>query len=282
MAVEPQLNCMYKLSKVLSDNWLQDTLRMDNDKANIWNQLDIAFMSAISAPHADLEMLKLMNDWNGWVFAFDDPFDEGYFAKNPTAAAEEVIRTLFTLDNNHPIVPPEESPVRHALQSCWMRFRERASPTLQYRWKQQLIMYFVGVLQQIAFQTGGSRSTVEEYMDIRAQSVGVYPCIGLMEKDLIKGEQINIIFILKDQGMTTQQAVDQIGEMLHDCYRRWHNAKTSLPSWGVHFDRSVERFVRGCQNIALGNLHWSFHTFRYMGKEGYEAKRTGVIDLPEV
>jgi hypothetical protein len=29
-------------------------------------------MSAICAPRADLETLKLMNDWNGWVFAFDD------------------------------------------------------------------------------------------------------------------------------------------------------------------------------------------------------------------
>lgn len=44
-----------------------------NDKtATIWSRLDIAYMSAICAPHADLETLKLMNDWNGWVFAFDD------------------------------------------------------------------------------------------------------------------------------------------------------------------------------------------------------------------
>jgi hypothetical protein len=44
-----------------------------NDKtASIWSRLDIAYMSAISAPNADLETLKLMNDWNGWVFAFDD------------------------------------------------------------------------------------------------------------------------------------------------------------------------------------------------------------------
>jgi hypothetical protein len=44
-----------------------------NDKtATVWSRLDIAYMSAICAPHADLETLKLMNDWNGWVFAFDD------------------------------------------------------------------------------------------------------------------------------------------------------------------------------------------------------------------
>jgi hypothetical protein len=47
-------------------------LRMDDKTARTWDRLDIAYMSAICAPHADVETLKLMNDWNGWVFAFDD------------------------------------------------------------------------------------------------------------------------------------------------------------------------------------------------------------------
>lgn len=45
---------------------------MDDVMAHKWKKLDIAYMSAICAPRADLETLKLMNDWNGWVFAFDD------------------------------------------------------------------------------------------------------------------------------------------------------------------------------------------------------------------
>lgn len=45
---------------------------MDSETARKWKKLDIAYMSAISAPGADLETLRLMNDWNGWVFSFDD------------------------------------------------------------------------------------------------------------------------------------------------------------------------------------------------------------------
>jgi hypothetical protein len=77
-------------------------------------------------------------------------------------------------------------------------------------------------------------------------------------KDIIKGEESNIIFILKDQGLTDQQAVDQIGEMLYDCYRRWHTALTEIPFWGEVIDRDVMKFVNGCRNIALGNLHWRY------------------------
>ena len=50
----------------------KSALQMDDKTASIWSRLDIAYMSAICAPRADVETLKLMNDWNGWVFAFDD------------------------------------------------------------------------------------------------------------------------------------------------------------------------------------------------------------------
>ncbi|CAF3541463.1 unnamed protein product [Fusarium graminearum] len=318
MAVEPDVNPMYKTSKALSDAWLKDALRMNDKTASIWSRLDIAYMSAICAPNADLETLKLMNDWNGWVFAFDDPFDEGSFANNPIKAAEEVIYTLATLDNIHPVVSPDQNPLRHTLQSCWNRFRQRASPALQYRWKKHLTMYCIGVLQQVGVQNTASRLSVEEYMDMRAGCVGAYPCIGLMEfaegidlpqdvmdhpsleaisritcdlvtlqndlcsyrKDLIQGEDSNIMFILRDQGMTDQEAADEIGEMLYDCYRRWHTAMANLPFWGEGVDRDVIKFVNGCRNIALGNLHWSLYTFRYLGDEGPQVKKTRMMRLP--
>lgn len=45
---------------------------MSDMAAKTWSRLDIAYMSAICAPKADLEILKLMNDWNRWAFTFDD------------------------------------------------------------------------------------------------------------------------------------------------------------------------------------------------------------------
>ncbi|GKU08468.1 unnamed protein product, partial [Fusarium langsethiae] len=99
-------------------------------------------------------------------------------------------------------------------------------------------------------------------------------------KDLIQGEDSNIMFILRDQGMTDQEAADEIGEMLYDCYRRWHMAIANLPFWGEGVDRDVIKFVNGCRNIALGNLHWSLYTFRYLGDEGPQVKKTRMMRLP--
>ncbi|GKU12797.1 unnamed protein product [Fusarium langsethiae] len=317
MAIEPEVNPLYQTSKALSDAWLKDAMGMNDKAAKIWSGLDIAYMSAICAPKADLETLKLMNDWNGWVFAFDDSFDEGSFASNPAKAAEEVIYTLATLDNIHPDILPDENHLRHTLQSCWNRFRQRAGPALQYHWKNHLTLYCLGVLQQVSVQDNALILGIEDYMDMRAGSVGAYPCIGLMEfaegidlpkhvvehpsleaisritcdlvtlqndlcsyrKDLVQGEGNNIIFILKKKGMTDQQAFDATGEMLHDCYRRWHMAQTKIPFWGEDIDRDIIKFVNGCRNIALGNLHWSLHTSRYFGDEGQEVKKTRMMKL---
>jgi hypothetical protein len=75
-------------------------------------------------------------------------------------------------------------------------------------------------------------------------------------KDLLKGEDSNILFILRENGLTEQEAVDRVGDMLVDCYKRWYEALRNLPFWGSAIDRDVLRYVDGCRNLALGNLHW--------------------------
>lgn len=138
---------------------------------------------AFSTPH-EYDVLRTLGNYSMETAnqnAHLTAFDEGNFANDPIKAAEEVIYTLSTLDDVHPIVSAEQHPLRFALQSCWARFRQRASPSLQYRWKRHLTLYCVGVLQQVGVQHKASRPTVAEYMDMRAGCVGAYPCIGLME-----------------------------------------------------------------------------------------------------
>lgn len=53
-----------------------------------------------------------------------------------------------------------------------------------------------------------------------------------------------------------QEAVDRIGEMLNNCYRRWYSALQKMEIWGEHIDKQVLAFIDACRNVALGNLHW--------------------------
>lgn len=78
-------------------------------------------------------------------------------------------------------------------------------------------------------------------------------------KDLEEGGQNSIILVLKRSGLTDQEAMDRVGDMLEDCYQRWHEALDDLPSCdNEKTRREVLRYVEGCQNIVLGNLHWRY------------------------
>jgi hypothetical protein len=66
----------------------------------------------------------------------------------------------------------------------------------------------------------------------------------------------NLTMLLKDQGRSTQQAIDELGEMIHNCCKRWYTALANMPTWREEVDREALKFLEGCRNAALGNLHW--------------------------
>ncbi|KAF3391251.1 Presilphiperfolan-8-beta-ol synthase [Penicillium rolfsii] len=191
----------------------------------------------------------------------------------------------------------------------------------QQRWKDMHRQFFDGLLTQVKVmhdQRVFGRD-VQEYMDMRRGTIGAYPAIALTEyalginlpaevmkhpyceefmcisadlvllvndilsykKDLALGVDHNLIFLLRSHGLSIQQAVDRIGGMLDDCYKRWYTALGNLDIWGEKIDKQVLSFADACRNVALGNLHWSFKTGRYLGPEGDQVHETRLLHLPE-
>ncbi|KAI0007135.1 isoprenoid synthase domain-containing protein [Xylariaceae sp. FL0662B] len=318
MSVDPVVNPNYEKVKAEADNWISRVFNLTEEKARKNAQADFAYMNAIWAPKADDIALRVMIDWHHWVFAFDDQFDEGHLNSDPVKAAEEIIYTLALLDDVHPIVTLEENPLRHVFQHTWFRYRERSSRPLQARYKSRVRQYCLGVLSQVGVKQNSSILSVEEYMNFRRGSIGTYPSFSLIEyahgidlpqeiidhpsigiceevasdlvilvndllsyrKDLEQGVEHNIIILFREQGYTTQQAVDKIGHMLEDAYRRWYRALAELPTWGEKIDKEVLKYIDGCRNVALGNLHWSYASRRYLGDEGKQIRHSRILSLP--
>ncbi|KAK0609740.1 hypothetical protein B0T17DRAFT_658770 [Bombardia bombarda] len=104
----------------------------------------------------------------------------------------------------------------------------------------------------------------ESMQECMHAGVGGRSCAFLM------GVDHNLISLLMEQGMSIQQAVDKIGDLINDCYKRWYIALAELPPYGEEVDRQVPQFVEICRFVvALGNLYWSFKTGRYLGPEGH-------------
>lgn len=59
-----------------------------------------------------------------------------------------------------------------------------------------------------------------------------------------------------ERGLPIQQAVNEIGTMIRNCYKQWYINLAELPCYGEKIDSQVLMFVETCRRIPLGNLHW--------------------------
>ncbi|KAK4228684.1 isoprenoid synthase domain-containing protein [Podospora fimiseda] len=124
--------------------------------------------------------------------------------------------------------------------------------------------------------------SVQKIMHISAEIITLANDIASFKKDQLTGVNFNIIKVLQqtDGGLSVQQAMDKASVMLDDCYRRWYLALAEMPIWGEEKDSQVLRYIDICRNVALGCLHWSFMTERYLGKaQGEEVRRTRKLWL---
>ncbi|KAK1522828.1 hypothetical protein CPAR01_14371 [Colletotrichum paranaense] len=331
MSVKPVINVNYDKVKREADSWIATILSLSEAQARRNVQANFAFMNAMWVPYADEDAYRTMIDWNNWVFAFDDQFDEGHLKDDPIKAVEELHATFAVLEDNQAPVQLHDNPIRYIFQTVWDRFKKNVGQKLKFanttiielqeRYKACIRYYFSGLLSQVGVQSSKSAMalTVEEYMGFRRGTIGCQPSYVLVEfchginvpsnvidheslqecrrisadlvilvndilsyrKDLEQGVQHNLIALLKSQGHSTQGAIDEIGDMIDECYRDWYLALSKMPICGEKVDQEVIRYLDGCRDVALGNLHWSYESGRYLGDEGALVRQTRVLRLPE-
>ncbi|KAJ8132310.1 hypothetical protein O1611_g1315 [Lasiodiplodia mahajangana] len=318
MSAEPLMNPHYEKIKPQADAWAATVYDLDEHTAKRNERVDFAYMSALWAPYADEDAYRMVIDWNHWIFAFDDQFDEGHLSDNLDLAQKEIDATIAIMGNDHPPISKEVNPIRHVFQTLWQRLQKQAGPEQQHRWIENHKYYFKGLLRQVEIQTTQKKLTVDEYIDFRRQSIGAKPTCTLIEyahrisipqsvldhpsiveceeisaelsflvndllslrKDLELGVEHNLILLLKKHGLSEQEAANRIGDMLNERYRRWYRALADLPIYGEEVDREVFKYIDVCRNIALGNIYWSYQSGRYLKDEGSKVRETRILNLP--
>lgn len=319
MSIEPRTNPHYSKVKRESEEWIAEILRLDEKAARRNSKADFTYLAALWIPDADEEALRVVVDWLHWIFFFDDQFDEGHLQNDYESAKVECNVTFATMEDGHPIVSVEEYPLRWVYQYNWFCFQKRASPGLQQRYKDSMKGYFDAVLGQVNVASESLNLNVDEYMDFRRRSIGVFPTQELIEyahgiklpqyvfnaqaitelrrisadmtalgndmvsyrKDLIQGVEHNVIFIYRRKGLSEQQAVDALGEMVNRLYKEWYRALAEMPTWGEKVDREVLKYCCGCRDIAIGDHYWEFKSGRYLKQdEGDIVRQTRILELP--
>ncbi|KAJ5408226.1 hypothetical protein N7509_002109 [Penicillium cosmopolitanum] len=277
MAVQPDVNINYEKARFKGDEWIKQLLQPDNRWFEKWKSTDFPWMCAIWTPYCDEDSLQMIVDWNSWI------------GKSLSAAQEEINRTLAILDGTRPPFSAKEDPCGFILRDVWDRVKkvyaflspesfkmyrltfsyQRSSYGTQKRLRDAHYSYFQGVLKQTQdafYQREFMRDTLE-YIEMRRDTIGVYPALVICDVndvmsykkelfDQARDEKNGLIPLLKDQGLSTQQAMDKIGEILIGRYKRWYNVLADLPVWGEDVDREVLKYIDMRLYMALGNLHW--------------------------
>ncbi|KAJ0359945.1 hypothetical protein COL26b_014216 [Colletotrichum chrysophilum] len=315
MSVEPAMNVNWERLKEEANAWIKDIYHLSDAQAKKHSRANFAFMNAMWIPYADEESFRVMLDWNNWEIV---EFDEGHLKDDPIKAQKELDAHMAILEDKNPPVQRDDNPIHYVFQTTWDRFKKVIFQLLQV--SASMKGYFEGLIGQVKVQESQKalKISVKQYMDFRRATIACEPCYALVEyahgisisqeqvdhesvqtcmqtasdlvilvndilsyrKDLEQGVDHNLISLLKAQGYSTQAAVDKIGDMIDECYKRWYGAMVRMPLWGEKIDREVLRYLDGCRNIALGNLHWSYESGRYLGAEGAEVRQTRIMRLP--
>nr|QDO73502.1 PeniA [Penicillium griseofulvum] len=227
------------------------------------------------------------------------------------------IMTVGLRDDEYPDDLPRARALRYAFRSVWERISQRASAGVQRRFREAMQEFCKGLVGQVGVRADIDTRELDPYLAFRRQSIGVVPCIVFAEyyhdlrlpdeffehpsvktimdlaaeitvlhndvlsyhKEYEMGAIHNIVIILRERGMTQQEAYNETDKLIQKRLREWHLAVNQLPFYGEALDLQVQKFVQACQEVAVGNLHWSFATERYFGNQNNLIRKTRQVEL---
>ncbi|KUJ19360.1 terpenoid synthase [Mollisia scopiformis] len=226
--------------------------------------------------------------------------------------------------------------------------RDAEKAVVQKRYAASMELYCSGALEGVGNYAKSRIPGLEEYIDMRRRSVAVLPIVCMIEfamkievpdiayndKSLVTLRRIlddvvflqndmmgyakeerecvthNVISILRNLGMTTQEAFDKGGLMLRErelylleaffvlCrllspystdathslehgYRDWHIVQADLPSWGEAVDREVQKYIAVVHSCMVANLNWHHQSHRYFATYKDMAREFGAVVVLE-
>ncbi|KAG1847856.1 isoprenoid synthase domain-containing protein [Suillus subalutaceus] len=195
-------------------------------------------------------------------------------------------------------------------KSLFSRFRETGGPGCTERFIHTMDLFFIAGAKEVDNRAKKHIHDLESYITFRRDTSGCKFCFVLIEyaaqidlpdevmshpimmavedaaNDHISWSNSNlamthslIAVLMRERGLDLQGAVDYSGQMCKIAMQHFEDNRATLPSWGTEVDRQVAIYVQGLQDWIVANLHWSFESTRYFGKDGQAVKQDGIVRL---
>ncbi|OJA10867.1 hypothetical protein AZE42_12242 [Rhizopogon vesiculosus] len=302
----------YPVSRA-SEQWLLNGASLAEPRITKFMGLHAGELIAACYPDANAFHLRVCADFMNWAFNMDDWLDD--FDVDGTWGMRDCCIPAF----RDPINFQMDKLAGKMCKSYFSRFMQTSGPGCTERFIRSTDSFFIAAAKEADDRAKGHIPDLESYIAMRRDTSGCKSCFALIEyaaqidlpdevmshpvimamenatNDVVtwsndifsynversRGDVMhNMIAVLMDeQGLDLQSAVDYIGQLCKDTIQRFEDNRAILPSWGEEIDRQVAIYIDGLQNWIIANLHWSFETTRYFGKDGHVVKRNRIVKL---
>ncbi|MFF3693219.1 cytochrome P450 [Streptomyces sp. NPDC002221] len=173
-----------------------------------------AELAARFHPTATGPDLALGVDQMSWFFCFDDAFD-GPAGRHPEQARALVDAVAAVLDQ-----PPAAGapPLARAFRDLWLRSREGMSPSWRERAAAHWRAYLYGHVEEAAHRRSGIPLTVDEYLRLRRDTIGVQPTLDMAER--IGHYELTAELFTSDTVVALRILAAEIDSLHNDLYSR--------------------------------------------------------------
>ncbi|KAG7441671.1 terpenoid synthase [Guyanagaster necrorhizus] len=306
-------NPHYEEVKAVSNTWFRSLKAFRPEAQRAYERCDSSLLASLAYSTATKEHLRTGCDLFHVVFAFDEYTD---------SAPPEIVRqyadiVMDAIKNPSKPRPTDEVVLGVIAQEFWALSVKSASNTSQKHFIEGFGNYVAAVVQEAKDRHHHHIRNVEDYFDIRRQTVGAYPSYALLELGydlpdevfnhpiVVALRRLGVDMIILDNDLASynkEQALEEYPHNiltsvmndrncdLHDAlswvedrYRLTRNTFlrlwTEIPSWGPETDATASLYLHGLASCVRGNECWNFESGRYFGSSGRAVQQHRMVTL---
>ena len=264
------------------------------------NRLQYGSFMGLAYPNAPATTLKLIADWNTWLFLLDDEFDEHELGCKPHDLARLHKRLLAIMRGAMPCA--SEDTRYHALHDLTTRFKAQSSDAWRCRFVRCVEASFAASVWEAHNRAARRIPFESEYLHMRPFTSAVFCFLNLIEiaedftlpaalrqhptmrslslmtnniiswfndlisypKEIERGDVHNLVYIVHhERGISLDNAVQYVVRK-HDAeVRAFQRGCAGLPTRSQQHARLAQLYATGLQTWIRANLDWSIATARY-------------------
>jgi Terpene synthase family 2, C-terminal metal binding len=281
-------------------NWARRHALLPGHELDRFAGSKIGWLAARTSPRSDEEALRLLADWQMWLFVFDDRYcDESDTGAHPERLGRIVALFLRVLERADDAAR-HISPLAYALHDVVDRIGRRASDVQLFRFLAAVRGYFLAQFWEAGHRAEGLPAGLAEYQLMRRHSGAVPTCMALI--DVADGFQLsdaefcradvrelsdiavnvtcwaNDIFsypkeaarsttvhslpavLARERGLSPAAAISAAAAMHDDELARYLALEPAVRRGA---SSELHRYLDGLQTWMSGNFGWSLETSRY-------------------